>query len=173
MLPADVAGGLLSEWAVTPREALAIIDALRLFVANWDHSKVPIELPFVLKLLLDVVRGDEPKPKPMPPAINEPEVVFVAPVPVNNYHNQQLGKARASELGEVYNAAMSNNIVQMAQSNYNGGIHMYITQIGSSELQQRFGGQYQQGREPASTWSEYPLRVKEIGRFVDQNEVKP
>lgn len=172
MRPADVAGGLLSEWGVTPREALAIIDALRLFVANWDHPKTPIELPLALKLLLDLVRGEEPAPKPMPTAVNDPEVLFVSPPPLQNHHNQPVGIARATELGDVYATGISSNLVQMSQANYNGGISMYISTIGRDELNQRFRGQYQPGREPTPTWREYTRRVKELGRFVEVQPVE-
>lgn len=90
--------------------------------------------------------------------------------PLHNYHNVGPDRVRAQKLSEVYATGSISNLVVLLQANYNGGIHSYLPAFAQNELNQRFNGSYQPGHEPASTWSEYEGRVKELGRFVDVQE---
>ncbi len=168
--PSQVAGGIMSEWGVTPREALAIVDALRLFVANWDHPTTPIELPLVMKLLLDLVRGREPTVLPMPGIHKPQEVFFVSPAPVQNFHGQNAERVSVNALGDIYNFGANSSLVKITNNGRHAGMWSYLATIGNNELSRRFHGQYRPGSEPASTWSEYLDRVKELGRFVEKEE---
>jgi hypothetical protein len=162
---AELAGRLLSEWGATPREVQSIVDGLRLFAANWNHSNVPIELPFVLALLFSLVRGENGAL--MPNRVNDREVMFVAPKSRHD-HDEQPGRSEGYELAMVYEAGAGNDIVQLTRNGYEDGIMTYVGMMANNELQQRFGGRWQAGSEPFSTWSEYRSRVRELGRFIDQ-----
>jgi hypothetical protein len=51
-------GLIVAQWSVTPREIYPVMDALRLFVAGWEHPE-PIEPMALLSLIVHLVRGEE------------------------------------------------------------------------------------------------------------------
>jgi hypothetical protein len=51
-------GLIIAQWSVTPREIYSIMDALRLFVAGWEHPD-PIEPMALLSLIVKMIRGQE------------------------------------------------------------------------------------------------------------------
>lgn len=159
------AGLLLTEWRATPREAQSVMDALRLFVTQWDHEKTPIELPFVLVLLLNLVRGDDVAPKIA--SRGQTEVVFATPRDGGNYHSQP-GRSNSADFFEGYGLGMSNDLPQLVQNNYETGPLGYLGFRMQHEYATRFGSGFPiNGKKPMSTWAEYPQRVRELGRFIE------
>lgn len=164
--PAAMVGMLLSEWRVTPREAQSIIDGLRLFVANWDLDRTPIELPLVLVLLTHLVRGIplsytfQTNPKP--------EITFAGGG--DPLSSGRPSKQTSSDLLNVYGHASNNYLAQIVRNNDHSGMYSHVTRVLGDEYQIRFGSSHVMGEAgPLPSWSEYIDRVKEIGRFVDTN----
>lgn len=161
--PARLSGLLLTEWGATPREVQSVIDALRLFVAGWDHEKTRIELPLVLALILNLIRGN-----PVTPSVDsagKSEVTFVTPKGASNY-NSPPGKAVSSDFFHPYERAMSNNLPKLTENADHAGILGYIGSLMQAEFAVRFGNSFRRGQEPLPTWAEYADRVHELGRFI-------
>lgn len=157
--PAELAGDLLTEWHATPREAQSVVDALRLFMTNWDYPNA-IELPYVLILILNMVRGD-----PIIPEIKtrgNTEVIFALQAGFNN----DLQKINSTNLMAGYRDGSGTHIAQLIRNNYQDGFMLYVSEMMHAEIRERH-----QGRIPGDTikssWGEYPDRVKELDRFVE------
>jgi hypothetical protein len=163
--PQDLAGNLLSEWRVTPREAQSIMDGLRLFMANWDHKGVPIELTLVLILLVNLVRG-------LPLDINVStvagrEVDFAGNIDI--YANGSRAKHASTDLFAIYERGSNNSLHQIAKNNEESGLYGYMTAVLGHEYQVRFQSSHNVNSEPhLPSWSEYRDRIRELGRFVEQ-----
>ncbi|WP_313392067.1 P-loop NTPase fold protein [Sphingobium yanoikuyae] len=160
--PADLAGGLLTEWSVTPREAQAIIDGLRLFVSNWDHKNVRIELPLVLILLFHLIRGSKVQVSV--------DSVGNNPVKFCSYDYDARGHptpATSKELVIAYLTGQGQSLNNLPTSEERG-LNSYVTMTLRQEYQIRYNSTYHlHSPEPKSTWSEYKERVCELIRFID------
>lgn len=161
--PDMLAGILLTEWRATPREAQAVVDALRLFISNWDHPKVPIELPLVLVLLLNLVRGE-----PVIPSLTESGPKEVDFVIHDSDGNGSLSKHGSTEFFPIYQHGENNSLHQISKNNQDRGMWGYMTETLRDEYQVRFNGGHVVGtKERLPSWSEYRSRVMELVRFVE------
>lgn len=165
--PAKLTGLLLTEWSVTPREVQSAIDALRLFVSQWDHDKIPIELPLILVLILNLIRGNIVAPHV--DRVGKTEVTFVTPQSASNY-NSSPGRAGSTEFFSSYGTAMSNNLPTLTRNGDNGGVLGYIGSRMQTEFAVRFGNSHRPGQEPLPTWAEYVDGVRELGRFIETQD---
>ncbi|WP_443971973.1 KAP family P-loop NTPase fold protein [Sphingobium sp. CR28] len=162
----ELAGELLTDWGATPREALAVLDGLRLFVVGWE-LKVPIELPLVLVMLLNATRGNANETAPPRETSDGP--IFA--LPTNDQRTSVFKAARASDLTGPYNTGMSTPLPQIAKNNYSHGALGYVGDRLGDEFAIRFNRSTPRG-SPAqmSSWSEYQDRLKRVGRFLDKIE---
>lgn len=165
--PAKVAGLLLTEWGATPREVQSVIDALRLFVSQWDHIHVRIELPLVMALALNLIRGKIVTPRI--DSVGRSELSFLTPPGTFNY-NAAPGVAASSDFFNPYELAMSNTLPNLSANAENAGIEGYIGCLMRDEYSARFESRHKPGQAPLPTWSEYADRVRELGRFIEKQE---
>jgi hypothetical protein len=161
----ELVGELLTDWQVTPREGLAVVDGLRLFVVNWDH-KVPIEIPLVLVMLLHLVRGNDvvaTHPKP-----GHSKSAFVVPGTDSNGSPLRVG---VDELLAEYSVGIGTPLQQIIRNDYERGALGYVSERMQVEFSQRFSSSVRGGQKsPMSTWSEYRDRVRGVGRFLEPSE---
>lgn len=164
--PDKLAGGLLSEWGVTPREARSVVDALRVFSMLWNYDGVPIDLPLVLVLILGLIRGDARSRFSIPKSVYPGEVEFVeySQGSGNNPSRVSLGQ---TEL--IYNYASANNLVYLTSMSGDSAGD-YLSRISQNELNRIHNGRNTLGSDVMLTWSEYPRRVQELGRFLDAED---
>lgn len=160
----EVAGHLLSEWRATPREALSVIDGLRLFISQWDIEGVPIELPLVLILLLNAVRGENVFPQLEAPG--SPEIKFF----VNRSRDSQ-GMAQPTSESSVaffqsYATAMSTSLPQLVRNDYRYGPDGYMGEQMSAEFARRYQNSHAPSRPPPSSWSGYRQRILQMAPFL-------
>nr|WP_315384222.1 P-loop NTPase fold protein [uncultured Sphingomonas sp.] len=164
-LPApELAGRLLTEWEATPREAQAVIDGLRLFTSEWDHSGTPIELPLVLVLLLNAVQGEQVAAVMERPTVTRVEFVIAVD---RNASSGQPERISSKQMFNAYQLGMGNNLHIAATSQYNFGPNAYMVDRLRMEYLNRYNGvTTDRFNPPTSTWSEYVERVKGIGSFI-------
>ncbi|EXS71381.1 KAP family P-loop NTPase fold protein [Sphingobium sp. Ant17] len=163
LTPEQATGLLLSEWRATPREAQAVVDALRLFISNWDHGRVPIELPLLLALLLNLVRGNELEPHV--DTLGPPELRFLM---YDSDGEGNVTKHTSTELFPIYQRGFKNSLDQISRNNEDHGLYGYMTRTLGDEYQVRFNRSHRIGStEQLPTWSEYRNRVRELMRFVE------
>lgn len=165
--PAKLTGLLLTEWNVTPREVQSAIDALRLFVSQWDHEKTPIELPLILVLILNLIRGNIIAPHV--DGVGKTEVAFVTPRSGSNYSSSP-ARAGSTEFFRSYETAMANNLPTLTRNGDSGGVSGYVGLRMQAEFAVRFGNSHTPGQEPLPTWAEYVDRVRELGRFIETQD---
>ncbi len=168
-VPSKVAGALLSEWGTTPREAIAIVDALRLFASNWDYREIPIELPMLLAMLFNFLNE---KPTIFMPEFKRPQEIWFSWYGVNiGDTRQDLNKVSQRELGNIYNMGTSTGMFDIMRGNWSG-VTMYLQEVANNEYRVRFPGQ------PVSpgmqfSWMEYGDRITELSRFLERDESEP
>jgi len=163
--PPELAGDLLTEWRATPREAQAVVDALRLFVANWDKP-VPIELPLVLVLLLNLVRNEDRGVR-----VEILGGLFVQ-FAVSSASSDDTGRpnlVNSANLFATYEEAIQWNMGQILEGGDDHGLAGYARRTLSNQFSKIHGNIVRQGaRAPVSIWSEYPDLVRTLGRFVER-----
>ncbi|WP_288457833.1 P-loop NTPase fold protein [uncultured Sphingomonas sp.] len=167
----EVVAALLGEWGVTPRDALSVVDGLRLFSQIWPHQNVPIELPLLLKYLLDLSSGDGGGDFVMPEQ-KHGSVLKFRKLPDRTLRLQDVGKSfGASGLQDIYKYGVSVFLNQAISSNNVIKMPDYIVNKAREEINLRFAGSLPDGSSPKLTWAEYRALVRRVGRLVDiENE---
>lgn len=159
--PVELTGYLLSEWQVTPREALNILDGLRLFMSEWDHE-VPIELPLVLGILCNFVRGQGAHSE-----TPEQHTQLLSFAFLNNRDGGDQVHPSAN-LFAGYQKVARVDLKDNLSHKFFKGPEYYAAEKMRLEFNARFSGRrVPQGTPLSSTWAEYPDRVKNVGRFLD------
>ena len=158
-LPIEVISHVLNQCEATPRETLSVIVALRIFCTIAD-KRVPIELPYVIPLLMNLVRGD---PLEHPKVIEGgPELGFVLNVPSSNPTPVTL-----SQLFEHYRNQKNLNVDQLNEQMHSSGPFHYFRTVAQKELLTLHNNMVERGKEPRLTWAEYPEMVRDLGGFID------
>ncbi|WBH16889.1 KAP family P-loop NTPase fold protein [Sphingomonas radiodurans] len=157
----EIAGELLSAWDVTPREAIAIMDAFRVFVHTWEDNQTPIELPLLLGLLIKLVRGEELFPELKRTRGTQPK--FVLP---SSNRDRGWDTAAANELFIMYQVGMNNTLPNRLQHFGDGGVEGYGKGTLMREFAVKHHNSYENSSPPATSWSTYPDRLRIVGRFV-------
>lgn len=160
--PVELTGLLLSEWRATPREALSILDGLRLFIAAWDHP-VPIELPLVLGILYNFVRGEGAHSGSPPQRVQHFSFAFF---------NNRDGVFQAMSSTDVfggYQKTANQGLREILSHRFIKGPEYYAAEKLRLEFNTRFSGKrLPQGAPLIPTWNEYCDRVSSVGRFLEQ-----
>jgi len=161
--PAQLTGDLLFEWGVTAREALAIVDALRLFALAWEHE-VPIELPLLLVLLLHFIRNERPQLALPPPPAGCALVQFaVRGAPTND--GSQLVAATSRDFLQPYAEAMAADLSNFVVNRHSRGPQGYVDRQLADEARLR-GGKVTGMR---SRWADYGDVIQAVRRFVSHD----
>jgi hypothetical protein len=164
--PAELAGELLSGWQATPREAQSVIDGLRIFVRGWQYD-VPIELPLVIYLLLELVRGLPLRGAGIqikaPLSVQEIEFVVSAPP-----EHPNMSRVRPSQFMDAYRKGMSGTLVDNIRHLGNQGAEGYVSSRMHNEISRLRNSRRASSSQGASVWAEYPERLRSIGRLLEQ-----
>lgn len=164
----EVTGELLSAWDVTPREAIAIMDAFRVFVHTWDDDQTPIELPLLLGLLIKLVRGEELVPELKRVRGTQPNFVF----PPTNRERKAWDLVPANAMFPMYQMGMDNHLPNRVQHFGDGGVEGYGKATLMREFSIKHRNSYENGAAPPkSSWSTYPDRIRVVGRFVNADDL--
>lgn len=162
--PIELAADLMSLWMATPREALAVVDGLRLFVETWDH-KVPIEMPLVIAMLIRLIRGEDVIAAG--PSLRGNSALSFATAS-DRFGREPARKHDPNEAFDAYAIGVGTGLRQIVNNSYDNGILAYFGDMMQRELAVRFNNSWRSDAPPPmSTWSEYRDRVQGVGRFIE------
>lgn len=164
--PAWLAGMLLNEWEATPRETLAIIDALRIFVANWEYDSIPIELPLALKHIFLRLRNMEDVNYTLSKV---PIIKFYFPNSPESQGGKNIAGVDFNRMDEYYRRSEQANLLEVSRVSRVDGPTEYISDFANLEIRIRFDGEdIKDPPRVMTTWSEYAERARQVGRFADR-----
>lgn len=150
-------GELLSDWKVTPREAIAILDAMRLFLALWPHE-VSVELLLLVPLCLNLVR-------------NKPDAGYDTP---NSSHprffvNPRSGDVkpvRAEDIISHFARKMSYQLNVLAHEEAFQGVEGYVRERFAIEFQTIHKNNY--NTPPKSVMQDYRKLIASVGQLAEE-----
>lgn len=155
---ADLINAFCNDYDVSPREFHSIADGLRMFGKTWTE-KVPIELVFVLGLLLRSVR-----------AIGGAHAMDMASEKSIAIHGGWDENGRSSttnfkKLWQSYEDMKSTKIFELNTANYRLTNGNFVIDAMEKERAMRFGNRVESAAK--SLISTYPDRVARFGRLLD------
>lgn len=152
---------LLSDFSLTPREVQAVIDGLEIFAGQWS-VKVPIELPYILFLLVALVRGES-----IPETLRSALATQLYTLPSSRFH-EKVDNVTTDKLLNAYVALSKRSFTDLYNKTWGDPAQGYVANRMDHEYAVLHGRSSPGGHPVPSVLLRYEQALQQISGLIPE-----